>query len=553
MANTLIAPIVNNQQFLANGSPANGAKLFSYAANTTTKQPTYADLAGSSQNANPIVLDAGGNIPASGEVRLTAGVAYKFVLAPANDTDPPASPYWTKDYVSGVTDSSSVTASEWNLGPTPTYISANSFSLVGDQTAVFTVGRRVKTVNTGGTLYGTVISATYSSVTTVVIAVDGVGSIDSGLSSVSYGILNAVNDSVPETILHTVSAAWRNRIFNGLFEIDDLHNFGTYNPTNGDFVAARWKYVSSQAAKIEAIIAAYTGRPAWASEALSLVVVSQYSPGAGESFLLQQQVKGVNIEDFQLGVAGNTQVFTLSFAVRATVAGVYAVSFRNASSNRSYVATYTIASPSVWQNVQISVPSDATGTWAVDETVGLSVSFDMGSGANYATTAGSWQAGDFRTVAGAVQTVDQANNSVFYITDIVLEMGPVATYPREKRPRELEKLLCAHYHVVYPAPGVASGTLSAQGPAVSTTVANLMLKLPIRMRAAPTLSVLNATNFSVYDGVNSATAASSIAAGTLTNESAQIAVTVASGLTQYRNYALTPTNANAQLVLSAEL
>jgi hypothetical protein len=546
MSNTLLAPIVNNQQFLANGSPANGAKLFTYLAGSTTKQTTYADLAGSSQNANPIVLDSGGNIPASGEVRLTAGVSYKFVLAPSNDSDPPVSPYWTKDNISGITDSSSIAVSEWAVGPTPTYISTNSFSVTGDQTSVFTSGRRVKAVDTGGTVYGTIISSTFSSVTTVVIAADGAASLDSGLSSVSYGILNATNDSVPQTILHDISSPFRNRFINPYFEIVSLYGTTTYNPVTGTFPADRWKYLASASGKLSATVIPY-----YYTQSIQFSVVAQYSPGAAESFLFQQQLAGINVKDFRLGWPGNDRVFTLSFFIQAP-AGTYSVSFRNAASNRSYVATYAVSQTNIKQFCQVTVPSDVSGTWAYDTTLGLSVSFDLGSGANYQTTPGSWQAGDFRTTSTSVQMVNQTNGTPMNISDVCLEPGPVAIYPRERRPIELEQMLCQAYMVVLPSPGV-TGVLPAAGPAISTTVTHLMYKLPVKMRAAPSLSTVNPTNFQVTDGVNAATAASSIAAGASSNEGIEIDVTVASGLTQYRGYALNSNNTNAQIILSAEL
>lgn len=72
-------------------------KLFTYAAGTTNKLSTYTDSTGNTANANPIVLDSAGRTPNG--LWLTDGSSYKFVLAPANDTDPPTSPIWTEDNI----------------------------------------------------------------------------------------------------------------------------------------------------------------------------------------------------------------------------------------------------------------------------------------------------------------------------------------------------------------------------------------------------------------------------------------------------------------------
>ena len=66
-------------QFLdANGAPLTGGLLYTYLAGTTTPATTYTSRAGTSNNTNPIVLDAAGRTPA--EVWLNGGVLYKFVL-----------------------------------------------------------------------------------------------------------------------------------------------------------------------------------------------------------------------------------------------------------------------------------------------------------------------------------------------------------------------------------------------------------------------------------------------------------------------------------------
>jgi hypothetical protein len=86
--------------------------------------------------------------------------------------------------------------SEWIAGPAPTYVSATQFTLAGDQTLTFTAGRRVKTTNFGGTIYSIITSATFGVLTTVTITNDS-GSLDAGLSAVSYGMLASSSQSSP--------------------------------------------------------------------------------------------------------------------------------------------------------------------------------------------------------------------------------------------------------------------------------------------------------------------------------------------------------------------
>ena len=73
-------------QFLDNsGNVLTGGKLYTYAAGTTTPQASYTSGTGVTFHSNPIILDAAGRVPAGGEIWLTDGLQYKFVLTDAND------------------------------------------------------------------------------------------------------------------------------------------------------------------------------------------------------------------------------------------------------------------------------------------------------------------------------------------------------------------------------------------------------------------------------------------------------------------------------------
>jgi len=73
-------------QFFTNtGAVLTGGKIYTYAAGTTTPAATYTSSNGAIAQPNPVVLDAAGRVPNSGEIWLTDGVVYKFVLKDAND------------------------------------------------------------------------------------------------------------------------------------------------------------------------------------------------------------------------------------------------------------------------------------------------------------------------------------------------------------------------------------------------------------------------------------------------------------------------------------
>jgi hypothetical protein len=58
--------------------------LYTYTAGTTTPRATYTSSSGATANSNPIVLDSAGRV--TGEIWLTSGQSYRFVLKTSTGT-----------------------------------------------------------------------------------------------------------------------------------------------------------------------------------------------------------------------------------------------------------------------------------------------------------------------------------------------------------------------------------------------------------------------------------------------------------------------------------
>jgi hypothetical protein len=132
------------QQFFDNnGNPLSGGKLYSYEAGTTTPQTTYTTAAGNVAHSNPIILDSAGRVP-SGQIWLTAGLNYKFVLKTSTEVQ-----IATWDNITGI-NGTGITSNAINveydpagLGAVPTNVqdklresvSVKDFGAVGDGVA----------------------------------------------------------------------------------------------------------------------------------------------------------------------------------------------------------------------------------------------------------------------------------------------------------------------------------------------------------------------------------------------------------------------------------
>src|SRR5580698_2291394 len=89
----ILAPVAWQRFVDNNGNALAGGKLFTYTGGTSTKQATWTDSTQVTLNSNPIILDSRGEC----SIWIDPVLLYKFVLAPANDTDPPTSPIKSQD------------------------------------------------------------------------------------------------------------------------------------------------------------------------------------------------------------------------------------------------------------------------------------------------------------------------------------------------------------------------------------------------------------------------------------------------------------------------
>jgi len=204
-----LSPVFQDAQLATStGIPLVGGKLYTYLASSTTPATVYQDDAGGSSHTNPIILNARGEPPAP--IWINGGQAIKFALHDAADV-----PIRTIDDVTGVGDPTGITntVSEWTtFSYAPTYVSASSFTVTGNQTADLNVGRRVKIPVSGNTSYGTITASAFGAVTTVTIDTTGSVGLDSSISSLSsfeIALLSGDNSSLPSPDAFTVRTTFK--------------------------------------------------------------------------------------------------------------------------------------------------------------------------------------------------------------------------------------------------------------------------------------------------------------------------------------------------------
>lgn len=486
-----LSPIGNSAQIDANGNPLSGGKIYTYVAGTSTAATTYTDDSGATAQANPILLNTLG-LPAS-PIWLQGGVTYKFVINDANDVL-----IRTVDDISGIND---VTGSldQWvTYSNAPTYISATSFSVVGDQTGAFQVGRRLKSTVTAGTIYSTISASSFAGgITTVTVANDS-GTLDAGLSLVSYGLVSVSNSSLPRSIVVSSInggqlAGTRNKIINGSMAVAQRGTSFTAGANNDDaYLLDRW-YVLSDGNDVVDVTQESTTVPTGGQYAIALDVET-----VNKKFGIAQIIERSNCD----GLLGNT--VTLSFKAKVS-----------ATTKLDNVKCAIVA----WSGTADSVTSDIVSAWNVEGTnptlIANATYENTPANLNLTTSYATY------SVTAAVDTASAANIIVFiwsdvtdttlghflYITDVQLEAGSVAT-PFEHRFYGVEHILCERYLPAYKSAGTVD--MIGCGEVTGATEVSLVVTHRVRPRVAPTGATVSSASHFTLNAVTGSAAASSV-------------------------------------------
>lgn len=364
----------------------------------------------------------------------------------------------------------------------------------------------------------------------------------------TYGTVNADKITTSDGVSSAGLYGFKNRLINGSMSISQGAAGATITPAVTSAYATnypvdRFQVIVGAASKLTT---AQSSVAATGFNFSTLITSSSaYTVGAGEVFVIRQNIEGFNTADLGWGAAGAAPV-TLSFWVRSSLTGTFGGSLQNSASTRSYPFTYSIAAANTWELKSVTIAGDTTGTWiGATNGIGLRVNFGLGVGSTYSGTAGAWAGSDYDSATGATSVVG-TSGATFYLTGVQLERGSAAT-SFDYRPYGTELALCQRYFY-----GRSGAEYYSACYWQSTTQWNgCVLQYPVTMRAAPVFTFAAASNFSIGLAGSSVTAAT-ISASNISVNSGNIGGTVASGGTANAGGALLG-GASASISISAEL
>ena len=301
----------------------------------------------------------------------------------------------------------------------------------------------------------------------------------------SGGSTTSINGFTPSVS----NMAGRNRIINGDMRVAQRGTSAVSNTTSANiYPVDRFAIYGAVSSKFTAQQnAGAVTPPTGFSNYLGCTSSSAYTVGSGESYSIYHNIEGYNIAGLGWG-SSDAKNATLSFWVRSSLTGTQSVTLRNQAQNRSYPATYTINSANTWEYKTIVIPAETSGTWVTNNTLGVAVIFNLGSGAAASTTANAWASANYVAATGATSVVG-TSGATFYITGVQLEEGSVAT-PFEHRQYGQELALCQRYYnkfslVTYQRLGIGYADLNSR--------VQMNTFLPVMLRTTPTATFSSVT------------------------------------------------------------
>ena len=203
--------------------------------------------------------------------------------------------------------------------------------------------------------------------------------------------------------------------------------------------------------------------------------------GAGQYAVISHRIEGYNFTP----LVGKTA--TLSFWVKSPKTGTHCIAFKNSGADRAYVSEYTVNSANTWEEKSVTVTFDYSGgTWDYTTGIGLNICFALACGADFQTSASSWQTGNYLGTSNQVNCLDNTSNN-FYLTGVQLEIGSSST-EFEYRTVQQELILCQRYYERIGS--VQYSPYCHSYLAASSVGAAHNIYYKVRKRATPTVDVI---------------------------------------------------------------
>jgi hypothetical protein len=355
----------------------------------------------------------------------------------------------------------------------------------------------------------------------------------------------------------------RNLIINGAAQIYQRGS-GTIVQSGAVFGVDRFKVSTANLDNLAGTFTQDSDSPDGFGNSMKVTTTTAESVIASDEYVyISQILEAQNLQQLAYGTSAAKQV-TLSFYVKSSVTGTFAVGlYKPDNTAQIHNLTYTINSASTWEYKTLTFAANTLSGGAIDDNngVGLYVNWHLAAGSGFkgggSTSGWTSYANNKWSDGQATDAVITTTNATFQLTGCQLEVGDTATDFEHPRSFGDEMARCQrYYHRVESFGTFGNEAYKRYGNGVyySATAAEVMIPLPVMMRAEPTFeNTGTSTDYAFYDGtVRSISSSLAINAASDPN---YMVITGTTASTTLGNGAifLSNNNTNSFIAASAEL
>jgi hypothetical protein len=304
----------------------------------------------------------------------------------------------------------------------------------------------------------------------------------------------------PQEQFNLIGAGRRNLVINGDMRIAQRGTSTLNVTTNGYFTADRWAVEGGGQVAFDTSQVT-SDNPGGFPCSIKVSRNTTFStPAANHAQILAQKIEASTLTGLGYGTS-NAKSMTISFYVKASMAGKYALNLyaQDSGAARIYTHTYTVDAVGEWKKIEITVPPDSAGNFNNDNGIGMYMQWFFRAGSNYTSGTDTdkwlpWVSANYGTYAAGQCDIFSQANGYFQITGVQLEIGKVAT-PFEHRSYGEELALCQRYY--YEAGAQPIDLVGVGHSSGYSGVTSGRITFPVTMRATPTYSsTLSEGNYS---------------------------------------------------------
>jgi len=342
----------------------------------------------------------------------------------------------------------------------------------------------------------------------------------------------------------------RNMLINGKFDVSQRNGTAavTVTDTNSAYPIDRWTMYNNSGGNMimQQVTDVPSGEGFTHSAKVSVSSVGNTS-SSDHALHIEQKIEVGNMRHLGWGTS-SPKTCTLSFYVKSSVTGTYAIHFGN-DVDRFYVSSYTINSADTWEKKTITLTGATDGNWNTTTNArGLEIVWSLLAGSAFTTSSlNQWISTEDFHGASHVQWATNSG-ATWFLAGCQFEIGENPTeFEHEPFERTLDK--CRRYAYVMGGDGIYERF--AVGHVESSTQARCLTFYPTTMRAVPTTSK---TDPLIVGGNFSPQSITSISVDYNSKTVGHVQYNVSSGLDTGEACAvIANNNANARLTFDAEL